>query len=408
MTKIAFLCSTLQAGKDGVGDYVLQFARNLTAQGHECLAIALADRFVHHHVLTTRDTERGFDIVRVSARNWEVGNTRAAEAALSSFAPDWVSLQMVCYGYENRGLLLRSAEAFARLRRFGRGHLMFHELWIGESTEYGVRQRAVGWLQKRLLLRATKAWSPDVVHTSNPLYRELLRRNGVHADELPLPGNIPICSVDSAEARSWLLEKIGSGSGHSESLLAGGFGSIHPEWGSDCEWLDRLEALSRSTDRRLVMIHLGKPGAAGGEIWKALALRFRDRVEFHALGELSPAEISRALLALDLGVATSPWPLIGKSGSVAAMLEHGIPVLVTRTDFALRHGTTPEPAAHPLLYRLDDGFAARMQRGEIGRATPRPARDIYQRFMSSLQSAPLSSLQGVDAVCDSPGPSRAI
>jgi hypothetical protein len=35
-------------------------------------------------------------------------------------------------------------------------------------------------------------------------------------------------------------------------------------------------------------------------------------------------------------LATSPRQAIQKSGSVAAMLEHGLPVLVTRDDWRLR------------------------------------------------------------------------
>ena len=57
------------------------------------------------------------------------------------------------------------------------------------------------------------------------------------------------------------------------------------------------------------------------------------------------------LAECDLGVATSPWALIGKSGSVAAFLEAGLPVVVTRGEWRRRRGGTPEPEAHPLLFK---------------------------------------------------------
>jgi glycosyltransferase involved in cell wall biosynthesis len=380
--KIAFLCSSLEAGRDGVGDYVRQFAQNLTREGHRCQLIALADKFVRSPSVST-DTQHNFEVVRIPADHWNSADTRVAEDALSAFAPDWLSLQMVCYGYESRGLLLRSARSFERLRRFARGHMMFHELWIGESAEYGIKERCVGWLQKKLLLRATRMWSPDVIHTSNPLYGELLRRNGIQAAELPLPGNIEVSATDSSAARRWLLERAGLRSDES-AVLAGVFGSIHPEW-RDSAWLSSLHEHCRGTNRRPVVIQIGRAGSRGEAIWKELQLKFQDRVEFRAVGEIPAAEVSRALLALDLGIATSPWPLIGKSGAVAAMLEHGVPVIVTRDDFRLRRGTAPEPTPHPLLHRFDGGFTDRSWRQALGKRPPRPRSDIYRLFLESLQ-----------------------
>ena len=55
------------------------------------------------------------------------------------------------------------------------------------------------------------------------------------------------------------------------------------------------------------------------------------------------------LLSLDLGLATSPRQIIQKSGSVAALLEHGLQVLVTRDDWRLRG---PEVSAEETSARL--------------------------------------------------------
>ena len=52
-------------------------------------------------------------------------------------------------------------------------------------------------------------------------------------------------------------------------------------------------------------------------------------------GELATADISHLLGAADLGIASHPWALIGKSGAAAAMIEHGLPVLVPRDDSQL-------------------------------------------------------------------------
>ena len=378
--RVSFLCISLEPGRDGVGDYVRQFARHLTREGHICQLLALADPFVSEPV-SSIESQEGFEVARLPLAMWNEGRIEWAEESLSRFAPDWVSLQMVCYGYESRGLLLKSGQRFEKLGRIGRRHVMFHELWIGESTTADLRSRMTGRLQKRLLLRANRRWAPDRVHTSNEVYRELLGRAGVRAKLLPLPGNVPVDTrMSTSEARHWLVERLGLAR---PSLLAGVFGSIHPEW-NDPRWLEACVEWSRRVDRTTVVIQIGRPGRAGEAAWNTLRQHFSGRVEMHALGELPPDEVSRALLALDFGVATSPWALIGKSGAAAAMLDHGLPVVVTRNDYALRNGPTPEPEPHPLLVRFHDVETFAKLDGLRRAHSSRDPGDIYRAFLESL------------------------
>ena len=44
-------------------------------------------------------------------------------------------------------------------------------------------------------------------------------------------------------------------------------------------------------------------------------------------GELSTQSISIELQSCDLGLCTTPYDVLGKSGATAAMLEHGLPVI---------------------------------------------------------------------------------
>src|SRR5262245_34382359 len=135
--KISFLCSCSERGRDGVGDYVARFARALAKRGHRCQIVALNDKYAAEPSASLLDDTT--EVVRIPSRHWTKGQLSAAEAALRSFDPDWTSLQMVCYGYEQRGLLLRAPARFERLRIGRRRHLMFHELWIGEAVEHGLK-----------------------------------------------------------------------------------------------------------------------------------------------------------------------------------------------------------------------------------------------------------------------------
>ncbi len=381
--RISFLCSSFEPGRDGVGDYVRQFAIHLTQLGHSCQVIALADRHIET-VASISDTD-GFEAIRFPFAQWRSGDIGAARIALDHFNPDWVSLQMVCYGYENRGLLFNSAALFGQLKTAARRHMMFHELWIGETESCGIKDRLLGRLQKLLLLRATKSWAPDIVQTSNPVYRELLRRNGIATTELPLPGNVPVQQINPEIARQWLLNKLGLVErAGTPFVLAGLFGSIHPEW-EHANGLNQLSDYSQSAGKSLAVVQIGRAGLRGDVIWKDLQRQLAGRASLHTLGELSAEEVSIALQALDLGIATSPWSLTGKSGSAATMLEHGLPLVVTRMDSRLRNGPTPDSSPHPRIYKgIDSDFVTKLRTERLGKERASSQHAVYLRFIDAL------------------------
>jgi hypothetical protein len=395
--KISFLCSSMEPGRDGVGDYVAQFARALARRGLECQIVALCDRYVSAPAMGSLNGAP-VELVRLPARHWQADEIGVAEAALRRFDPDWTSLQMVSYGYEQRGLLLWSGSRFERLRtKRARRHLMLHELWIGESLDYGLKDRAVGWLQKKLLLRALRSWAPEVIHTSNPTYRELLLRNGVVAAELPLPGNIRIAAIDARLTRRWVMQRAHL-EGGAELFLAGVFGALHPYW-SDSSWADRLARACASAGRRLVVLQIGRKTEVGAQIWSALKAAAESRVRFVEMGEMNEGDISIALQGIDLGISTSAWAVVGKSGAVATMLEHGLPVAVPRTEHRLRIGPTPEPSPHPRLYRFDDHFLSLVATDSLLRVGPYADGHVYERFLASL---PDGREGASEAACASP------
>jgi hypothetical protein len=138
--------------------------------------------------------------------------------------------------------------------------------------------------------------------------------------------------------------------------LLGLFGTINPQWSAE-----RLLAACAGGEKKPVILSIGRIGDGGAEMLRQT--QERNGVRCIDLGEQPSARISQFFQEIDLGVATSPWALIGKSGSVAAMLEHGLPVVVPRDDWKLRVGPTPEPTAHPLLFKLDERFSAGLPAG---------------------------------------------
>ncbi len=395
--KLACLTSSLAVGKDGVGDYTRGLAHEWIAAGHRCLLISLNESD------GTDEAEAGcVTVLRLAGSATWKKRTEKALAALHEFQPDWVSLQFVCYGFHPKGLTFEFTRHIAPLFTIGRRHVMLHELWIGESDGYGLKDRVIGWLQKRSVIGLLRTLRPAVVHTSNPVYRELLQRNGVRALELPLPGNIPVLTP-TAGGLEIMLRKHGSpldSSSRDAWWVAGIFGTIHPQW-SPVRFLDGLCRLACEKQKRLLFLHFGRTHQDGAAAWQKLADKFADRGKFLAIGPQSEAFLSTALQALDFGIATSPWALIGKSGSVAAMLDHGLPVAVPDDDWQLRRGPTPEPTADPLLFRAHD-FLEALRVGSIARRAPHSRlASIANQFLRDLAATETQGERD-PAICRSP------
>lgn len=372
--KVTFLCSGAEPGCDGVGDYTQALAGYLETLGHATQVIALNDRFAENEV---SGEGRRFG----PSMPWNCRVRRAAEA-VRGFDPEVISVQFVLYGFHPKGLCFETGRGIQAIIGERRTQLMLHELWIGEATEYGWKDQIIGAFQKSLVRDLVRRLRPAVVHTSNPSYRELLGRNGVAAQELPLFGNVPI----SAETdREWLNEQV-SDARRSSVLLLGLFGTIHPQWSADS-----LLAACAAAGKKPVILSIGRIGDAGAEILRQT--QERHGVRCINLGEQPSERVSQFLQTVDLGVATSPWALIGKSGSVAAMFDHGLPVVVTRDDWNLRVGPTPEPALHPLLFKLDERFSTELRaglaRGPMKSALPA----IAEQFLASIGEPSIRELE---------------
>jgi hypothetical protein len=220
-------------------------------------------------------------------------------------------------------------------------HVMFHELWLGLGEKSPVKHRVWGALQRHIVLDLMRRLRPRVVHTQTECHRVALSREKIEASILPLFSNIPRVKGDGWDS---LLEPLVSKTAErhydrSELYLAGVLGMVAPEWNAE-RAVNALLPLTQRFQKRLVLVFYGKSNITQ-EAANKLKSVLRNRAEVVAAGERTSIEISRILQTLDIGIATTPRQVIQKSGSVAAMLEHGLKVLVTRDDWHLRGPDAP-------------------------------------------------------------------
>jgi glycosyltransferase involved in cell wall biosynthesis len=275
-----------------------------------------------------------------------------------------VSLQFVAFGFHPKGLAGETARRLGELLVGWPVHVFFHELWLGEEIGASLKNRLLGWLQRRGVFGLLRGLDVRLVHTSNPSYVYLLAKRGVMARRLPLFGSLPLPAVSESLA--------------DRKLTFAFFGTLHPVWPPE-PLLTHLRSLGEPVE----LVHGGYIGS-GAELWRRMEASGDGEFEFRQLGPLSPQELADFLGTASFGVATTPWALIGKSASVAAMLDCGLPVIVNRDDVHYP-GMPAVTEDTPLLLKMGSDLPAQI------RATQRqPARlrkrEVADQFLDDWKA----------------------
>lgn len=312
MQRLLFLCGSLVPGEDGVGDYTRKLAAELIASGITVRLVATHDKGVQTAVEENQvQGGTGVRVLRIPYGAAPADRVQRLQALLDAFDPDWLSLQYVPYSFSPQGVPFALIRQLRRLRHRGGWHVMFHELWIKQRGILTPKDTAVSTLQRLVVLALGRSLQPRVVHTHIPFYQTRLRRLGITARPLPLFANI--APRDAAPPH-------GSG----EAFRLGFFSQFIPE--RVIPFIRELAGWLRETDGRRLEIHLLGGGAAKvADTRRVLTAQLPDATVI-ATGFLPADALSRELSNLDLGITPVDHHLIGKSGTVAAFLNHGIPV----------------------------------------------------------------------------------
>ncbi len=318
--KILFICGSLEPGKDGVGDYVEVLSKRLGKLEHEVFKIALHDRFLKCDFKDQEGQLRISDQVRWPEKE------QLCSMVISKFSPDVISFHFVPFAYSKKGILMSVLTYLKRILRGRPLHLMFHELWV-EGRSF--KSLVLSFLQRITILRLIRKLGPKYIHTSNEYYQHRLLKYGVNSKLYPVFSNVPLC-YDMAYVRQAIDQKLGVKKECNVPFFLC-FGSIH----SGGEW-DVLMDTIVSNYEKAVIISVGIVGRNGNLIWRKLKEEHNLNIQFIELGYVRAEELSYLLYLSDFGITTNPEVLLKKSGSVAAFIVHGTPVIYLRKDYADR------------------------------------------------------------------------
>ena len=387
--KLAFLSDGLEPGRNGLGDMVRHQVLPLRARGVECLLVALNDRAIERVVSEEASAAHfGAPILRIPRTSGYGATTRLVRERLRSFAPDWLSLQFVSYGLARKGIPLAELLWLPQALGGYKLQIMMHELWVGHGVFHTPKKALMGALQRPAIRLLLKGLRPRAVTTSCLYYADLLREIGIKAGVIPLCGNI---KVGDEAGGPWLDARLRAGGvdlaahGRGHYWLFGLFGTILEEWQPDALFA-RLAALARAQGRQAVILSAG----ASGRDMEALLAGWRARhpeILFSALGRLSEVELSAFFNFLDFGLTSHPHYTAGKSGAIAAMLEHGLPTI---TSWGFEVAPRIAPIAGPLganLWRADEELEAKLLAPQKRVRTYDGAERMAQALLETLAAA---------------------
>lgn len=189
---ILFITNTLPPVVDGVGDYTLNLAKEFVAHGHNVSIVCKHDDL-------ERAEDEGFHIFPI-VKKWDKQNAEPVIQLIDKEHIDVVSLQYVPHGFEPHGLPFSLIGFIKKIRGTGTPIFTFcHEVYWkyrGTNIKYLAESLLMALISKEILKVST------LVATSISHYAEMIvglcRKN---ASLIPIASNIPITDPDEDTAR---------------------------------------------------------------------------------------------------------------------------------------------------------------------------------------------------------------
>jgi hypothetical protein len=268
------------------------------------------------NLLSNALVQQGHDVAEITLSK----NKSLADIARGLPSSDIYSIQFAPYFFAPRGLVGSPLMELAKQLKVKRIHINFHEIWIGAYPNASFKEKFFGWRQRKEIKKFLEIVNPASVTCSNAAALDRLNSAKINADYLYLFGNIPFSRLDKEDFEKTIKIAI--------------FGTPYDKFPYDLLFQKLTEIIAiQKRDLQFRIIGRQREGK-GLSLLKNLALEFKFLI--FECGELSTDSISHELQNCDLGLCTTPYDIIGKSGATAAMLEHGLPII------AFDDGDTPK------------------------------------------------------------------
>lgn len=382
--KILFICSSLEPGIDGVGDYTRRLACGLINRGYNAVIIAINDRRMESDSWQGLQYENniGVRVFRLSeALPWKT-RLYTAKKIVNDFDPSWMSLQYVPFGFQLKGLPFNLGRKLKQLGKNMRWHIMFHELAVNKDDSLKFKFWAL--LQIQIIKSILKELKPVVINTNTEIYRQRLQEMGYKAKLLPLFSNITPNENADVEKMNRLIPGYLLNA-RNEYIIGTLFGSFSFKTWNLHSLLDKFS--NGYQNKKVLIASLGRM-SFGDEHWEHLQNEYL-HISFLTLGVNDASFVSHWLSHYtDFGILTTPPELAAKSGSFMAFKEHGIPVLCTKEKAELKHFNVPLDAVLTVIKEHEDFVLPSKYKPVSILET------VTQQFVDDLQNSEQAAVNG--------------
>ena len=165
--------------------------------------------------------------------------------------------------------------------------------------------------KKKEICKILKIINPYSITTTNSAAIDRLHNADINANYLYLFGNIPFHKTSKLKNNNVFQVAI--------------FGSIYENFPIN-KAIFILKEISKLTHKSIEIILIGKQ-RYNYSLDEFLGTFSKYKIPIKKTGVISTQLISEQFQLCDIGISTTPYDIIGKSGATAAMLEHGLPIL---------------------------------------------------------------------------------
>ncbi len=379
--KILFICNSLEEGRDGVGDQTTRLAIECAANEVSPILVGFSDKntkeirayTIQQHNIPVHRFPANLALAR---RERELQLIMAANSDV-----DWISVQFVSYGLNKWGIVRAEIPVFKRLLKGFKVHIMFHELWIAEEHKAPLKSKILGRIQKKYITSFLKEIKPLIINTSMPLYKKMLERVGFEVSVLPLFSNIIRGKSKIEDFKNRVPAEMFDH--RQDYLICCIFGSIYYDsWDMDSLFL-KLESEHKKSGKRILVSSIGKI-PYGKEFWEGLPAKYKD-LEFLTFGIQDENFISYWLTHfVDLGIVTTPAIITGKSSSLMAYIDHGIPVFCKKNELTFNFEIT-EDLFDKRLIQVDDDFEFKLVPRESPKSLIKESTEIFIKALNNFK-----------------------
>lgn len=306
MNKILIISPNLETTKCGVSDYAIELGRMFEISNKEVTYLGVSDIYIDALVVNK-------NVYRIPYYFSNKKKITLTLKCISLIQPDFIYFNFVSYGYHIKGFPYYLIPLIIKINPKSNFFIIAHELWMGNFNRESFKSKFIGFLQKKIILRLLKLKQISKIFVTTDISKNILKSNGINSSVISVFNNIPI-NIESSIAKNTI-----------DNYTFILFGSIAFQIDENA-FIDFLYTHFFNLNKSVIIIWAGVHRGYIKE-WDMLKSKLSTMpIKFIDYDIVDATVISSLMLRADYGLTSYMPEFWSKSGSIAAMLAHGLPV----------------------------------------------------------------------------------